>query len=101
VSEKIAAQEQHFTVAYERILSRVAELESFAALVGRADEAKQRELAVEQLGEVDELLLELLASTSVTPGDAEQIERLRSEAEAVIEQAVAAAQQFALEDQDG
>lgn len=101
VSRKIAAQERHLELAHERLMSRVGELETLAGLIARADAAKQRELAVQQLGEVDDLLLDLLAHTSAVPGDEEQAERLRTEAEAVIEQAVEAAQRFALPSPDG
>jgi hypothetical protein len=97
---KIAGQSQKVEVARQRILSRIRELEDFAAVVRRADEAKQRELAVEQLGEVDDLLLDLLASTEKRPSDEVQAQQLRTEAEAVIAQAVEAAREFALPEAD-
>lgn len=98
---KIAGQSEKVEVARQRILSRIRELEDFAVVVRRADEAKQRELAVEQLGEVDDLLLDLLASTEKRPADEMQAEQLRTEAEAVIAQAVEAAREFALPEAEG
>lgn len=95
VAVKMREQGQLISLASGRISRRVKDLEEFAAMLAKADEAVRGLEALEQLGAVDDMLTELLATTDEQPGDRDQAERLRGDAQAVIDQAIAAAQRFA------
>ena len=99
ISGKVTSQDHKLTLAAERIAARVGKLEEFADLLGKADAGKHREATLERLGKVDDLLLDLLATTEAGPDELDQTERLRLEVQAVIEQANEAARNLALPDE--
>jgi len=98
ISVKVTSQDRKLTLAAERLRERVRKLEEFADLLDKADAGRQREATLERLGKVDDLLLDLLASTEGTSDELDQTERLRLEVQAVIEQANEAARNLALPD---
>jgi hypothetical protein len=98
IAVKVTRQSHRLTLAAEHIDRRVGKLEEVARLLAKADALKRREAALGRLDEVDDLLLELLANTQDVAGDLDLTERLRLEAQAVIEQANEAAQSLALSD---
>lgn len=100
ISVKVTSQDRKLTLAADRIGERVRKLEEFAGLLERADAGKHREATLERLGKVDDLLIDLLASTEGTADELDQAERLRLEVQAVIEQANEAARNLALSDED-
>jgi hypothetical protein len=100
ISVKVTSQERKLTLAADRIGERVRKLEDFAGLLDKADAGKHREATLERLGKVDDLLVDLLASTEGTAVELDQTERLRLEVQAVIEQANEAARNLVLPDED-
>ena len=100
ISVKVTSQDRKLTLAAERLRERVRKLEEFADLLAAADAGQQREATLERLGKVDDLLLDLLASTEGTSDELDQTERLRLEVQAVIEQANEAARNLALPDEN-
>lgn len=100
ISVKLTSQDRKLTLAAERIAERVRKLEEFAELLHKADAGRHREEALERLGKVDDLLLDLLASTERSADELDQTERLRLEVQAVIEQANEAARKLALPEED-
>ena len=100
ISVKVTSQDRKLTLAAERLRERVRKLEEFADLLAAADACLQREATLERLGKVDDLLLDLLASTEGTSDELDQTERLRLEVQAVIEQANEAARNLALPDEN-
>ena len=100
ISMKVTSQDRKLTLAADRIGERVRKLEDFAGLLDKADAGRHREATLERLGKVDELLIDLLASTEGTADELDQAERLRLEVQAVIEQANEAARYLVLPDED-
>jgi hypothetical protein len=100
ISVKVTHQGRKLTLAAKHIGKRVAKLEEVASLLQKADTAKRREAALGRLDEVDDLLIDLLASTTDAPGDLDLTECLRLEVQAVIEQANDAARSLAFPDKD-
>jgi len=100
ISVKVTSQDRKLSLAAERIAERVGKLEEFADLLGKADAGKHREATLERLGKVDDLLLDLLATTDGGSDELDQTERLRLEVQAVIEQANEAARSLAQPDED-
>jgi hypothetical protein len=101
ISVKVTQQSRKLTLAAKHIGRRVEKLEDVASLLQKADAVKRREAALGRLDEVDDLLIDLLASTADMPGDLDLTERLRLEVQAVIEQANDAARSLAFPDKDG
>ncbi len=100
ITVKVTSQDHKLTLAADRIADRVRKLEEFAGLLDKADADRNREQTLERLGKVDDLLLDLLASTEDGPDELDQTERLRHEVQAVIEQANEAARTLAQPEDD-
>jgi hypothetical protein len=100
ISVKVTSQDRKLALAADQIGERVRKLEDFAGLLDKADAGRHREATLERLGKVDELLIDLLASTEGTADELDQAERLRLEVQAVIEQANEAARYLVLPDED-
>jgi hypothetical protein len=106
VAAKVSAQERTMMAEARRLEGRVRKLEEIADLMRKADAVKRPEVVVDRLGEVDDLLGELRARSVDLPPDLDPAERLRVEAQAVIDQANEAARNLAFphlgeEDDDG
>lgn len=87
IAAKVARQEDQLVRAAEQVSDRLRRLEELAVLLGKADAARQRLSALEQLGQVDNLLRDLLAGTANSASDLDVTEFFQREARAVIEQA--------------
>jgi hypothetical protein len=98
VAAKVSAQEHVMKAEARRLEGRVRKLEEIAGLMRKADAVKRPEVVVERLGEVDDLLGELRARSVDLPADLDPAERLRVEAQAVIDQANEAARNLAFPD---
>jgi hypothetical protein len=98
VAAKVNRQGREMDLAAATIEERVRRLEDSASLVKKADEVKRMEATLGRLGEVDELLLDLRASTPDARPDLDPTERLRLEAQAVIDQASEAVRSLAYPD---
>jgi len=98
VAAKVNRQGREMDLAAKTIEERVRRLEDSASLVKKADEVKRMEATLGRLGEVDELLLDLRASTPDARPDLDPTERLRLEAQAVIDQASEAVRSLAYPD---
>jgi site-specific recombinase len=98
VAAKVSHQGREMDLAAATIEERVRRLEDSASLVKKADEVKRMEATLGRLGEVDELLLDLRASTPDARPDLDPTERLRLEAQAVIDQASEAVRSLAYPD---
>ena len=95
VAAKVNRQGREMDLAAKTIEERVRRLEDSASLVKKADEVKRTEATLGRLGEVDELLLDLRASTPDPRPDLDPAQRLRLEAQAVIDQATEAVRALA------
>jgi hypothetical protein len=100
VTAKVSRQGREMDLAARKIEERVRRLEDSASLVKKADELKRMETTLGRLGEVDELLLDLRASTPDTRPDLDPTERLRLEVQAVIDHASEAVRCLAYPDPD-
>lgn len=98
VAAKVSAQERVMKAEARRLEGRVRRLEEIAGLMRKADAVKRPEVVVDHLGEVDDLLGELRARSVDLPPGLDPAERLRVEAQAVIDQANEAARNLALPD---
>lgn len=87
VARQRAAQE----VALADVVWRVERLESTAALLSQADLAVGRETVADALAGLNAIHAELLAGVGETEADADLADRVRDEAQAVIDQAQASA----------
>jgi hypothetical protein len=101
ISVKVTRQGRKLMLAAKHIDKRVAKLEEVASLLRKADAVKRKEAALGRLAEVDDLLIDLLASTADVPGDLDLNERLRLDVQAVIDQANDAARSLAFPYEDG
>jgi len=98
VAAKVSAQERTMKAEARRLEGRVRKLEEIADLMRKADAVKRPEMVLDRLGEVDDLLGELRARSVDLPPDLDPAERLRAEAQAVIDQANEAARNLAFPD---
>jgi hypothetical protein len=98
VAAKVSAQERTMKAEARRLEGRVRKLEEIAGLMRKADAVKRPEMVIDRLGEVDDLLGELRARSVDLPPDLDPAERLRVEAQAVIDQANEAARNLAFPD---
>jgi hypothetical protein len=101
VAAKVNRQGREMDLAAATIEERVRRLEDSASLVKKADEVTHMEATLGRLGEVDELLLDLRASTPDARPDLDPAERLRLEVQAVIDQASEAVRSLAYPGADG
>ncbi|MGH3189830.1 MAG: hypothetical protein ACRDPY_33515 [Streptosporangiaceae bacterium] len=97
---RVTRLDQELARVARRIDKRVRRLEAVACDLGQADAVLCREAKEERLKEIGDLLLELRARTEDAPDDLDVAERMRLDAQAVIEQADEAARSLALPDQD-
>lgn len=93
-SDRIEQQERAFARESRRVAERVARLEEFASLLCEADAARR-------LNHVDDLLFDMRADSAADAASSGQAERLRLDAQAVIEQANEAARNLDVLDEDG
>lgn len=98
VAAKVSAQDRTMKAEARCLEGRVRKLEEIAGLIRKADAVKRPEVVVDRLGEVDDLLGELRAQSVDLPPDLDPAERLRVEAQAVINQANEAARNLAFPD---
>jgi hypothetical protein len=98
VTAKVTDQERKMRTEARRLEGRVRRLEEIADLLHRADAAKQSELLLGQLGEVDDLIGDLRARSTDTPPELDPTERLRHEAQAIIDNASEAARDLSRPD---
>lgn len=98
VAAKVNAQERTMKAEARRLEGRVRKLEEIAGLMRKADAVKRPEMVVDRLSEVDDLLGELHARSVDLPPDLDPAERLRVEAQAVIDRANEAARYLAFPD---
>jgi hypothetical protein len=98
VTAKVSAQERTMKAEARRLEGRVRKLEEIAGLMRKADTVKRPEVVVDRLGEVDDMLGELRARSVDLPPGLDPAERLRVEAQAVIDQANEAARNLAFPD---
>jgi hypothetical protein len=95
IAAKVRAQERTMKAEARRLEGRVRKLEEIAGLMRTADAVKRPEVVVDRLGEVDDLLGELRVRSVDLPPDLDPTERLRVEAQAVIDLANEAARNLA------
>lgn len=96
VAAKARAQVRAMKAEARRLEGCVRKLEEIAELMRKADAARRPENIIDRLGEVDDLLGDLRARSVDLPPDRDPAERLRAEAQAVIDQASEAARILAL-----
>jgi hypothetical protein len=100
IAAKFSSQGRRLTLAAGHIEERVRKLQELAGLVGKADALVRRAAALGRLGELDDLIRDLNASTEDMPADLDPVERLQLEVRAVIEQANEVTRGLAFPDDD-